>query len=157
MNKYCIDKWNANKVKLLEVIQNASNHTEWNYSDLVEMIIDIVLNDSESSWERWDSNEIITIDQGDYQGTLIFLFHRQTYQPGAGDYMMTYACYGSCSVCDTLQRIKYDNYDYENPKALPTPEQTADYMQLCLHLIQHMRCPYYEENYYIEKEELREY
>jgi hypothetical protein len=54
------------------------------------------------------------IDDGDYQGTQIFIIPTDTYQPSVKDYVMTDTYYGSCSGCDTLQAIS--GYDY----ALPT-------------------------------------
>lgn len=156
MNKYCIDKWDKNKDKLMEVIKNSTNHYHWHYSDLLEMIIDNVLDDSDKSGDVWDSNEIKVIDHGDYQGTLLFLFHRNTYQPGAGDYMMTYVGYGSCSGCDTLMAIQEEGHDYSNPEKLPTEGQVRDYMTLCLHMIQRMKCMYPEDHYHFDRDEMRE-
>ena len=156
MIKYCVEKWNKNKDKLMEVIENSTDHHNWGYSDLLEMIIENVLDDSDGYGDKWDSNEIKIIDHGDYQGTLMFLFHRQTYQPGAGDYMITYVGYGSCSGCDTLMAIQEEHYDYSNPNTLPTESQVRDYMTLCLHMIQRMKCPYVAEHYHFDREELEE-
>jgi len=156
MNKYCIDKWDKNKEVLKQKIATSKGHHFWDYENLVEMIIKYVLNDSENSYELWDETEIIEVDHGDYQGTLLFLFHRRGYQPSGGDYMITEVGYGSCTVCDTLQSIQWDDYNYEDPEAEPTEQQVEDYMTLCLHLIQQMRCPYWKNSYWIEKEDLKE-
>lgn len=71
------------------------------------------------------------IDNGDYQGTQIFLIPMETYQPSVEDYVYTNTYYGSCSGCDTLQAIQ--SYDYNE---LPNEEQIKDYMTLALHLLQ---------------------
>lgn len=156
VNKYCIDKWDKNRDKLKEVIENSKGHHFWDYIDLVKLVIENILNDSEDKYERWDMEEITEIDQGDYQGTKLFIFHRYSYQPNGGDYMITEVGYGSCTVCDTLQSIQWDDYDYEEPNKEPTEGQVKDYMTLCLHLIQQMRSPYWDNSYLIDKDDLKE-
>jgi hypothetical protein len=68
------------------------------------------------------------IDDGDYQGTLLFLIPEDTYQPD--NYYYVKVEYGSCSGCDTLESIR--DYDSDTPN----DEQVKDYMTLCLHIIQ---------------------
>ena len=77
------------------------------------------------------------IDDGDYQGTQIFIIPLNTYQPNVKDYVYTNTYYGSCSGCDTLQAISY--YDRE----LPSETQIKEYMQLALHLLQ--KCMWLKE------------
>lgn len=77
------------------------------------------------------------IDNGDYQGTQIFLIPLKTYQPSVEDYVYTNTYYGSCSGCDTLEAI--NEYDDD----LPREDQVSDYMILALHLLQ--RCNYLED------------
>lgn len=77
---------------------------------------------------------ILEIDDGDYQGTEIFILHKNVYQPYIEDYVYTSTYYGSCSGCDTLMGIsEYDD-------GLPSESQVKDYMDLCLHLLQ--KCHY---------------
>ena len=71
------------------------------------------------------------IDDGDYQGTQIFVIHLDKYQPDESDYVVTNTYYGSCSGCDTLQAIS--EYDYDEK---PDENQIKDYMELALHLLQ---------------------
>ena len=156
MNRYCIDKWDKNKNKLKEVIENSNRHRFWDYIDLVKLVIENILNDSEYEYELWDIEKIVEIDQGNYQGTKLFIFHRCGYQPYCSDYMITEVGYGSCSVCDTLYNIQFDNYDYKDPNAKPTERQVKDYMTLCLHFIQQMRSPYWNCSYWIDKDDLKE-
>jgi hypothetical protein len=156
MNKYCIDKWDKNKDKLKEAIENSDNHKSWDYINLVKLVIENILNNGADEYDRWNTKEIVEIDQGDYQGTKLFIFHRCDYQPSCSDYMITKASYGSCTVCDTLQSIQWGDYDYEDLNKTPTESQVKDYMTLCLHLIQHMRSPYWSNAYWIDRDDLKE-
>ena len=152
MNKYCVSRWDKNKDRLQKRIENSIDHSEWDYKTLVKMIIEEVLNpDAKFEHDTWDSEDIVVIDNGDYQGTQLFLFHKNIYQPSPADYLITFECYGSCSGCDTLMSIQGWNY---KPK-LPTETQVSDYMALCLNLIQQMRFPYWEQGYF-EQDERKE-
>lgn len=82
------------------------------------------------------------IDDGDYQGTQIFVIPLDTYQPNVTDYIVTNTYYGSCSGCDTLKSI--NSYDYDE---LPNEEQIEDYMQLALHLLQKCKWLYNKEEF----------
>lgn len=139
MLKYCAKKWVKNKYKLEDAIRKDKNINSCSYKTLVELIVKYILNDEDNKWssQTWDDTNITLIDDGDYQGTQLFLIPTKNYQPGPHDYLMTYADYGSCSVCDTLEGIQSDHYGKK-----PTDEQVADYMTLCLHLVQRMVKPY---------------
>lgn len=161
MIKYCVQKWNKNKDKLEAAIRKDVELNGCNYSYLVELIVKYILNDEENGYiDTWNHKRITVIDDGDYQGTEIFLIPSGSYQPGPDNYLMTYVYYGSCSGCDTLMSIQ----DYYEDDKVPTESQVKDYMTLCLHLIQNMIKPYkgiwsdedeeYEE--FREKEENKE-
>lgn len=153
MNKYCVDRWDKNKDRLQKRIENSIDHNGWNYVDLVKLVIEEVLNPgAEFKDDTWNSEEITVIDNGDYQGAQLFLFHKDTYQPGPADYMITFEYYGSCSGCDTLMAIQ----DWSYKQELPTEIQVRDYMALCLNLIQQMRSPYWDNSYWIDKDDLKE-
>lgn len=100
------------------------------------MLFDIVINPEFGGWDnnKFDTKNILKIDDGDYQGTEIFILHKDVYQPDIEDYVYTNTHYGSCSGCDTLMGI----YRYDD--GLPSELQVNDYMNLCLHLLQ--RCHY---------------
>lgn len=88
--------------------------------------------DEEDSWLRvWDSDKIHVIDDGEYQGTRVFLVPQDCYQPSS--YLMCKVGYGSCSGCDTFEGIR----DYSHEK--PTEQQAKDYVQLALHMVQAMK------------------
>jgi hypothetical protein len=75
-----------------------------------------------------DPNRIHEIDDGDYQGTLVYLIGAAGYQPSK--YWCVTVGYGSCSGCDTLQAIR------EYSDAPPNDPQVTQYMQLALHIVQ---------------------
>lgn len=140
MIKFCVMQWDKNKNRLQEALKDDCSLNSCNYLYLVKKVVELVLNDEKAEnsyeYEKWDFDRITEINDGDYQGTLLFLIPRRTYQPGAGEYLMTYSYYGSCSGRDALQAIQ----DWgDNP---PTEAQLRDYMSLCLHLIENMIMPY---------------
>ena len=130
-----VKQWDKNKHKL-ENYFKTTEQGEYcgSYEYILKKVIELVLNDEGgNSWERYDASNLHTIDDGDYQGTLVFLFPRETYQPSIEDYIITYVSYGSCSGCNTLQAIS----NYED--GIATDDQVKDYMMLALHLIQNMK------------------
>ena len=134
MLKYCLKKWDENKKKLEEELLKDPLLNECEYKHIVEKVVEIILNTNEEY--LWNSEGITEIDDGDYQGTLLFLIPRKTYQPSEHEYLMTYVGYGSCSGCDTLQAIQ----DYgEN---LISEDQLKGFMALCKDIITNMIKPY---------------
>lgn len=154
MLKYCKEKWAENEKKLKTAIENSTNHHDWYYKDLVKMIVRFVLNPVKDNEFKW-SEEIHEIDDGEYQGSLLYLIHRDCYQPREYYYLVTYVDYGSCSGCDTLLHIQSYDDDYDNwedrRKALPTEEQTKDYMKLCRDIVMNMKCPFTIEKEFEEE------
>ena len=121
-------------IKLEEYLRTHEQEKYSSYASLVKLLFDIIINPENTVYGDFDTENILVIDDGDYQGTEIFILHRDTYQPEVEDYVFTHTYYGSCSGCDTLQSI----HRYE--EGLPDEDQVTDYMQLCLHLLQH--CTY---------------
>jgi hypothetical protein len=137
MLKYCLKKWNKNKGLLEERLKKDATLNSCDYTDLVKLVVDFILNPHEEYEDnKWDSKHITVVDNGDYQGTLLFLIPRDTYQPGEYDYLMTYVGYGSCSGCDTLKAIQEWN------DAPLTERQVKDFMTLCKDLVTNMVKPY---------------
>lgn len=134
IKEFCL-AWEKNKDKLEEYFRTTKQDEYGNYEDLVKLLFDIVINPSiESDYYRFDTKNILEIDDGDYQGTEIFILHKNVYQSYIEDYVYTSTYYGSCSGCDTLMGIsEYDD-------GLPSESQVNDYMDLCLHLLQ--KCHY---------------
>ena len=137
MIKYCLDKWNKNRKRLENVLRKDQTLNSCEYEYLVKLVVDNILNDEENNYlDKWDSSNITKIDNGDYQGTQLFLIPVKTYQPSEYEYLMTYVDYGSCSGCDTLLSIQ----DWDDK--LPTDSQVKDLMQLCKDLVTNMIKPY---------------
>ncbi len=86
--------------------------------------------------QTFDLEKVHEIDDGDYQGTLLYIIPLDTYQPSYWEYVVTSVYYGSCSFCDTLQGI----HRYED--GLPDKEQVDGYMKLCLDILQHCKYLY---------------
>lgn len=112
--------------------RNVFEEYEFTYKDIIRGIIIHILNNhidtEEPSNDIKDfSTNITVIDDGDYQGTQIFIIHRNGYQPDVSDYFYTHNYYGSCSGCDTLLGIM----TIEDKKI-----QVEELMILSLHLIQ---------------------
>ena len=125
MLKYCVDQWEKNKENLREALEQFDFDKDYmGYKVLMSLIITHILEN------KWDSENFTTIDDGDYQGTLLFVIPERCYQPNAENYLMTYVEYGSCSCCDTMLAI------------LGSDTMVEDLMTLALHMIQHMISPF---------------
>ena len=116
--------WDEHKEEVEEVYR--ANHPN-DYFSIVENIITLLNKYDEDYNKR--STKVHAINDGDYQGTLLFLIPTDTYQPDEYYYVKIY--YGSCSGCDTLEGIRSYEYDKD-----PSEEQVKDYMMLSLHIIQ---------------------
>lgn len=139
MIKYCVKKWNKNKNKLYNELKDDLNLNGCEYEYLVRLVVKHILNgdiDESSEYEQWDDTRITIVDNGDYQGTLLFIIPQKTYQPQEFEYLITYVDYGSCSGCDTLQSIQLFSGDK------PTDSQLKDYMTLCKDLVCNMVKPF---------------
>ena len=147
MLKYCLDKWNENKDKLEARLHTDKKIYECDYKYLVKLVVDVILNDGLGELDYhpdlyWNSEKITEIDNGDYQGTLLFLIPQETYQPSEYEYLMTYVGYGSCSGCDTLQHIRSIFwYDDEGPEELKE-KAIKEYFALCKDILTNMIKPY---------------
>ena len=104
------------------------------YKDIVKAVIGIITDEEEYGEYNPDPDNITLINDGDYQGTLVFVIPEKGYQPR--EYWYVRVSYGSCSSCDTLQAIQSDG-DWETDR--PTESQLDDYMQLALHIVQGLK------------------
>lgn len=101
------------------------------YDAIVRSVVEVIGDPDE--YERPDPERIHIIDDGDYQGTLLFVIAATGYQPYT--YWNVFVSYGSCSGCDTLQSIQ-DDGPWDGP---PNDQQLDGYMTLALHIVQQMR------------------
>lgn len=124
-----VSRFDANRLALLEKF--SQSHPE-SYKDIVKAVIAAVTNPDDSyEDDNPDPDRIHVIDDGDYQGTLLFVIGAKGYQPSR--YWVVPICYGSCSGCDTLQGIR----DYED--GTPTAKQANSYLTLALHIVQGLK------------------
>jgi len=100
------------------------------YQTLIHTVIKAISED-EKDHATPDPERIHCVDDGDYQGTLVFVIAEKGYQPS--DFWYVKVSYGSCSGCDTLQAI---NEYMDGP---PDEKQIADYMTLALHVVQGLK------------------
>ena len=142
MIKYALKKWNENKDVLRDAIQQTEKdkRSVWNYNDIVKLVCRYIFNENTTDNEpKINIGGITMIDNGCYQGTLLFMMPFDTYQPAEYEYLMTYVGYGSCSGCDTLQRIQLDEMYYN----VESDDDLIDsYMTLCKDIVSNTIRPY---------------
>jgi hypothetical protein len=127
MIQVAVDRFMENREKLSERFRTAH---PGEYKDIVRAVIEAVTDDEYSEFSP-DPERIHEINDGNYQGTLLYVIGAKGYQPN--NYWFVKVFYGSCSGCDTLESIR--GYSDEPP----TPEQVNDYMTLALHVVQELR------------------
>ena len=120
-----VERWEAKKDELKK---KYSEEAPSAYFHIVKDVVSLLSSDDYGSI---DPKRIHTIDDGDYQGTLLFVIGANGYQPRT--YWYVKVDYGSCSGCDTLEAIQ--NYSDDNP----TEEQVQNYMALALHILQGLK------------------
>lgn len=139
MEKILVNKWNERYTQIKNAITTLLEEDSWNvsYTNILKVTLKAMFEDSHiyddedydyASYycDYPDYENIHVIDDGDYQGMLLFAVPEDTYQPDT--YWMFRVFYGSCSYCDTLQGILFDEDNKE--------QQVADLMTLALHMIQ---------------------
>jgi hypothetical protein len=124
-----IEQWEQNKSKLKNYFETTTQNEYNEYKIILEKTFELC-------FKEYDHKKITEIDNGDYQGTLIFLIPENTYQPSERNYLFTSVYYGSCSSCDTLQGIICDGDNYDE---LPNEKQVTEYMTLALHMVQKLK------------------
>ena len=123
MIRQYVDAFRENKEQFEKWVESVEE--EITYMDILKQVINLCLNEL-------DEDKITEIDNGDYQGTLIYLIPRNCYQPMVSDYVYTSVSYGSCSGCDTL--LAAQNWDYCNVKYNVDMVTT-----IALHLVENMK------------------
>lgn len=126
-----IDAFRENKRQFEKWVESIEE--EITYIDILRQVINLCLNPKyvDTLYEL-DEDKITEIDNGDYQGTLIYLIPRNCYQPMASDYVYTSVFYGSCSGCDAL--LAAQDWDYCNIKYNVDMVTT-----IALHLVENMK------------------
>lgn len=137
MIKEFVERWDKYKEYLEKYFRKTRQEEYSEYQDIVKALFEEVINKEEINGYKFNLECMTVIDNGDYQGTQIFIIPLDVYQPDVNSYVITNTYYGSCSGCDTLLAI--DSYD----GGIPNEEQVKDYMELSLHLLQ--KCKWLEE------------
>jgi len=124
-----VKAFEKNRSKILEELSKRKFN---DYKDLVRIFIDNIKHDEYGIYYRNpDSNIIHEINDGTYEGSLLYLIPNNDQNPSV--YFYVFISYGSCSGCDTLQIINsLEGFDED----LPTEEQIKSYMTLCTHILQ---------------------
>lgn len=123
-----------------EVKQDFADNPPTSYSDIVKRVVTVLQDTPEQEEvkenEQWveipDSQRITCIDDGEYQGTQLYIIGAKGYQPST--YYAVFVPYGSCGGCDTFESIQ--GYDWDEPLI---EQQIKDYWTLALHMVQRMR------------------
>jgi len=126
MVKKFIKRFNERKN---EISERFSEKHPGNYMDVVKTVIETLSRGEKNGWP--DPRRINEIDDGDYQGTLLYVIPKIGYQPSI--YWYVKVGYGSCSGCDELRYIR----DYSPDK--PTAQQVHDYTTLALRIVQGLK------------------
>ena len=107
------------------------------YKDIVKAVV-TMLHD-EDKYESIDPERIHEIDDGDYQGTLLYVIGDTSYQPDT--YWYVKVGYGSCDACDTLQAITSGEWglETEEEKQAWKKEAVDQLMTLALHIVQGLK------------------
>ena len=140
MNNFLVKQWEEYKEDLREVLSRRGMAK--NYTELVRLTFSIAVKllREDDDYSTLNVKKMTEIDDGNYQGTLIFIIPTEAYQPTRFEYLITHVSYGSCSGCDTL--LSTTEYSTDTPNE----EQLDDLMTLCLHLVQNAK-QLYEDLY----------
>ena len=105
------------------------------YKEIVKAVVSIL--DKTKEYGIPNANNIHEINDGDYQGTLLYLIPEDTYQPH--NYWYVRVWYGSCSGCDTLEAIHSTGRWNERDNPEVKEKRIKEYMTLALHIIQQLK------------------
>lgn len=105
MIKIMKELWNKHEKELRERLAKRTDVHQMEYVDLVHLTFETIFNGDDREVEL-NLKEMTEIDNGNYQGTMLYLIPFKTYQPAEYEYLMTYVRYGSCSGCDALKAAK---------------------------------------------------
>ena len=74
MLKICKDQWNKNREKLFNVLKERTCLNNCEYLEIVKILFNTLFNEEEDcEIDKLNTREIIEINNGDYQGTLMYI------------------------------------------------------------------------------------
>lgn len=128
MEQELVARFDAKREEVKDNLRKLLIDVYWiNYIDIVKVVIEVI----HDGYDTPDPERIHEIDDGEYQGTLLFIIPSDTYQPYR--YWYVKVDYGSCSGCDTLMAILEGDFG-------DTIDEKADSLfTLALHIIQGLK------------------
>ncbi len=133
MLKILAEQWGKYNKELKErLTQIEQTRDVDSYKELLKETFDVIFNNHlPAGFNKLNLQNITEIDNGDYQGTLLFLVPIGNWCPSEYDYLMTYIGYGSCSGCDSLQAALYGSED-----------KVFSLLEICKDILQNTIKPY---------------
>ena len=130
-----IEQWDLNNHNLKQYFESTEQREYCDYKEILSLIFELVVEkvDKDGVSFTIQKENIRTIDDGEYEGTLIYIIPIDRPFIDVSDYLITDNYYGSCSGCDALLSIS----DCESKK--PNEIQVKEYMTIALHLVQKLR------------------
>lgn len=110
------------------VINGLKDKRPSSYDDLVARLVTLLSDPNE--YRSPDPERITVIDDGDYQGTRLFVIGATGYQPS--QYWSIMVDYGSCSGCDSFEA----NREWSDE---PSDKEAEGNYTMMLHMVQSMR------------------
>ena len=144
MIEHFVNQWYENRQELESFLEKEYDQSEdkryWGvgYRYLFRKVFELVVTQPREIRDRhdqrwnnysWDWSRFRTIDDGEYQGEIVFIMVPNVYQPSLDkDYYFTSVVYGSCSHCDTMQHVQ---------EVVETKEEKIQALMLAaLHMVQ---------------------
>lgn len=128
MEQELVARFDAKREEVKDNLRNLIINKNWcDYIDIVKVVIEAV----HDGYNTPDPERIHEIDDGEYQGTLLFVIPTDSYQPYT--YWYVKVDYGSCSGCDTLMAI------LEGDFGDTIDEKVDSLFTLALHIIQGLK------------------
>lgn len=142
MKKFAIEAWEKHKDELREKFRKDPDIWREEYKDIVTTIYQTLFPD------QLKLDRITQVDDGDYQGSLLFLVPSYAYQPTQYEYLTTWVDYGSCSGCDALQAIQ-EEFPWPGTGGEVSETALDDLMALAFDIVRHTELfrphPYQDE------------
>lgn len=137
MIKNFIERWSRNRDHLRKVLSSCKRKNVDSYLKLMKIVIKNVFNRRINGENDIDMDSLKEINYGGWQGIKLFIFSTDACFTDYRAYeaFVTNVDYGSCTVCDTLQKAL--GYGDEDERL--SQDSVNALMILCSHLIQKTR------------------
>ena len=73
MIKEFVERWNKYKENLEKYFRNTKQEKYETYYDIIKLLFEKVINQEETNGYKFNLNNITVVDDGDYQGTQLFI------------------------------------------------------------------------------------